>query len=129
VQKDKIKSEKKQRLTNQKLAILLYLKSVKSHPPVEIIYQEVKKALPRISMATVYRNLKDLAKQGLIQEISDKTTRYDGDISSHAHFICEKCDCIIDIFGRCSLIKPLKTKVGKIKKHQIYFYGLCKKCF
>lgn len=149
MRRNRAKSEKQQRFTNQKMAALSYLKSVKSHPPVEVVYQEVKKALPRISMATVYRNLKDLSKQGLIQEIPDKTIRYDGDVSPHAHFICEKCQMILDICpifegknskcghshgavriftAGCPFLNPQKIKVGKINKYQINIYGLCKKC-
>lgn len=110
------------------MAIWEYLKSVKTHPPAEEVYNQVKKTLPRITLATVYRNLKEMAQQGIIQEIPDKILRYDGDTSIHAHFICEQCDKIFDIFGKCGLAKPAATKVGKIKKHQIYFYGICKKC-
>ncbi len=127
------------RITNQKLVILKYLKSTKSHPSPEMVYQEVKKQLPRISLATVYRILKELKEKGEAQEIpSPGPLRYDGDTSSHAHFICEKCGQIFDVCGQCSLIKPPKTppkagpplaeKVGKINKYQIYLYGNCNKC-
>jgi Fe2+ or Zn2+ uptake regulation protein len=121
-------ANKQIRFTNQKMAIWEYLKSVKTHPPAEEIYNQVRKALPRITLATVYRNLKEMSQQGIIQEIPDKVLRYDGDISLHAHFICEECGKIYDVFGKCGLIKPASSKVGKIKKHQIYFYGICKKC-
>jgi len=128
-----MKKNKQIRFTNQKIVVLDYLKKVKTHPPAEIIFQEVKKTLPRITLATVYRNLKELASEGLIQEIPAKANRYDGDISIHSHFICERCGKIYDIFGQCGLIEklkvpPLAKKVGKINKHQIYFYGYCKKC-
>jgi Fe2+ or Zn2+ uptake regulation protein len=146
---NQLTNRKQKRLTNQKMAVLEYLKSVKIHPSAETVYAEVKKALPRITLATVYRNLKELSKEGLIQEIPAKASRYDGDISSHAHFICEKCGQIFDVFSQCSLIKPPKTppkagppraeKVGKpgsrkislpgtINKYQVYLYGNCNKC-
>ena len=133
MKKDNKKSKKQQRFTSQKIAVLEYLKKVKNHPAAEIIFQEVKKTLPRITLATVYRNLNELAKEGWIQEIPAKASRFDGDISAHSHFICERCGNILDIFGQCRLIKklklpPLATKVGKINKQQIYFYGYCKKC-
>lgn len=123
-----MEKNKQIRFTNQKMAIWEYLKSVKTHPSVEDVFQQVKKTLPRITLATVYRNLKEMSRQGIIQEIPDKISRYDGDISIHAHFICEKCNKIYDIFGKCALMKPISTKVGEIKKHQIFFYGICKKC-
>lgn len=119
------------RITSQNRIILDYLKSVTSHPSAEEIYLAVRKRLPRISMGTVYRNLKKLKEKGEIQEIPCEISHYDGDISSHAHFICQKCNKIFDIFDacrECSILKRKKIKVGEIKNYQIHFYGLCKKC-
>ena len=117
-----------ERITNQKKIILNYLKSVKTHPSAEIIYLAVKKKLPQISLGTVYRVLKNLKERGRIQEIPDIVSHYDGDISPHAHFICENCRRIYDVFDKCPILKAQKLKVGKIKNYQIYFYGYCKKC-
>jgi Fe2+ or Zn2+ uptake regulation protein len=116
------------RITSQNRIILDYLKGVKSHPSAEKIYKEVKKKLPRISMGTVYRNLKTLKEMGEIQEIPSKVAHYDADKSLHAHFFCQICGEISDIFEKLNISKPKKSKVGKIKNYQIYFYGLCKKC-
>lgn len=121
----------KERLTCQKKIILDYLKSVKTHPSAAAIYLNARKKLPRISSGTVYRILKNLKKKKEIQEIPDRVSRYDGDISSHAHFICQKCRQIFDIFDlceKCRIIKRQKLKVGKINNYQIYFYGICKNC-
>lgn len=124
--------EKKERITSQKKIILDYLKSVKTHPSGESVYLAVRKKLPRISRGTVYRILKNLKEKREIQEIPViGITHFDGDISSHAHFICQKCHKIFDIFGvckECNILKRKKTKVGRIKTYQIYFYGRCKNC-
>jgi Fe2+ or Zn2+ uptake regulation protein len=121
-----------ERQTAQKIIILNYLKSVKTHPSAELIYKEVKKKLPSISQATVYRVLNNFEKKGEIQAISTKdNVHFDGDISDHAHFICEKCGHVYDIIDECSkcgILKSKKTKVGKINKYQIKFYGKCTKC-
>ncbi len=119
-------------ITSQRKIIFDYLKNTTSHPSSEEIYFEARKRLPRISKGTVYRNLKALKENGEIQEISIKNeSRYDGDISSHAHYICQKCGRIFDIFEDCRDCKILKHKeirVGKINQYQINFYGICKKC-
>ena len=120
-----------ERITSQRETILDYLKGVDNHPSAETIYDEVRKKLPRISRGTVYRNLKNLKRKGEIQEISAGIAYFDGDISSHAHFICQKCNKIFDIFDickECGVLKRKKTKVGKINNYQISFYGKCKKC-
>lgn len=120
-----------ERQTHQKKVILDYLKSVCCHPSAEKVYLEVKKKLPTISRGTVYRILNNLREKKEIQEIPAEVFHYDGDNSSHAHFICEKCHEIIDIFEvckECKVLKCQKTKAGKIKSYQIRFYGICKKC-
>lgn len=118
---------KKERLTSQKKLILDYLRSVKCHPSVEKVYFEVRKKLPRISRGTVYRILKNLEERDKIQEIPCKVCRYDGDISSHSHFFCRKCEDIYDIFEKVDLPKK-RLKVGKIDNCLISYYGICKNC-
>ncbi len=120
-----------ERNTFQKQIVFGYLKSVKSHPSTETVYSEVKKKIPNISKATVYRILKNMADKRQIQEIPAEVARYDGDTSSHAHFICEKCNTIYDLMDfceDCGVLKNKKTKVGEIKKYNVNFYGICNKC-
>jgi Fe2+ or Zn2+ uptake regulation protein len=121
-----------ERLTNQKKIILDYLKMVKCHPAAEKVYNEVRKKLPQISLATVYRILDGFKKNGLILELSNCCQkRYDADLSPHAHFICQKCKEVFDIFNisrECSILKNKKVNIGKINNYKIYFYGQCKKC-
>jgi Fe2+ or Zn2+ uptake regulation protein len=118
---------KKERLTSQKKIILDYLRKVKTHPTAYQVYSAVKKKLPRISLGTVYRILEGFGEKSQAQKIFNQVSHYDGDLSLHSHFICEKCKKITDIFDDFN-IKNKKIKVGKIKKYQIYIYGVCKKC-
>jgi Fur family transcriptional regulator, peroxide stress response regulator len=118
-----------ERMTCQKQIILNYLQSVKTHPTAEAVFLNVKKGLPHISKATVYRILNNLKEKGQIQEVLTSVSHYDGDLSPHAHFICENCGEIYDIFDQhCPFLVSTKTKVGKINKFQIYLYGKCKNC-
>ncbi|MDO8436168.1 MAG: transcriptional repressor [bacterium] len=120
-----------ERNTSQKEIILDYLRRVTSHPSAEKVYLDVKNKLPRISRGTVYRNLKILKEKGKVLEIPTDVSRYDGNISNHAHFICQECGKIFDLFDfcdDCKILKNKKTKVGKINKYQMYFYGQCSKC-
>lgn len=124
-------TKKMERLTSQKKIISDYLKGIGTHPSAEDVYCAVRKKLPRISKGTVYRNLKGLKEKGEVQEIPTEVSHYDSDVSSHAHFICRKCNKIIDIFDicrNCRILKRKKIKVGKINNYQISFYGYCKNC-
>jgi len=124
-------SVKTVRHTIQKSTVLDYLKKVKVHPSAETVYKEVKKKMPSISKGTVYRILNNFKEDGQIQEISTAISRYDGDNSMHAHFICSDCGNIFDIFENCTgcaVLNKAEAKVGKVKYYQMHFYGICKKC-
>ncbi len=119
--------------SKQREAIINVLRNTTSHPTAELIYQEVKKVIPEIGIATVYRNLRILKSSGDILEIrtSRDTAHYDGNTASHCHFTCEKCNCVIDIEGPMdrSIEKKLAQKTGLfITKHDLVFTGLCLKC-
>lgn len=122
----------KERMTAQKSFILDYLKSVKTHPSAEVIYNEVKKKLPTISQGTVYRVLNNFKEKGQILAIDTKdNVHFDGDTSDHAHFICEDCGNVYDVISECSdcgILKNKTTKVGKINSFKINFYGKCTNC-
>ena len=123
---------KKERMTSQKELVLEYLRGVKNHPSADIICREVRKKLPRISQATVYRILNGYKEKGEIQEIDTKNSVFfDADISDHAHFICDDCGMVFDVVNECincGILRNRRTKVGAIKHYKINFYGTCKFC-
>jgi len=115
-------------MTNQKRIILEYLRETKEHPTAEMVFERVKEKLPQISLGTVYRILNEFKKDGKILEIPEKVSRFDGNTMPHAHFICEKCQKIYDVFDDFEILKNKKLKVGKINSVKIFFYGICKEC-
>jgi Fe2+ or Zn2+ uptake regulation protein len=93
-----IKENKAKRLTIQKLKILEYLKKVKTHPNAEDVYKNVKKEIPTITLATVYRNLNSLFEDGIILRLEiNHEYRYDAHMKGHLHFLCKKSGKIFDI--------------------------------
>lgn len=123
---------KKTRTTNQRLKILEYLKSVKTHPTAETVYKAVRKQLPNITLATVYRNLNCLAEQGKIQRFEvNSVSHFDGDVSFHQHCVCRKCGMIQDIFKDTIIrdaLKKINLKGFEPKSMNIIIYGICRKC-
>ncbi|PIZ50710.1 hypothetical protein COY27_06375 [Candidatus Woesearchaeota archaeon CG_4_10_14_0_2_um_filter_33_13] len=53
----------KERETGQKKVIFECIKGLHTHPTAEEVYLLVKKEIPEISLATVYRNLNLLSKK------------------------------------------------------------------
>lgn len=116
------------RFTRQRQAILEYLQSVYSHPTAEVVYKNVKKKVPNISLGTVYRNLDYLHSHGYILEIAsqDNKNHYDAHTHDHDHFICESCNNIADLKSNSKT--KTECSVGKINSNINYYYGICNKC-
>ncbi len=123
---------KNMRQTSQKLLIREYVESVKTHPSADQVYVEVKKKLPSISLATVYRTLKLLNNQKKIIRISiGKESHFDGNTNPHQHAICSKCGKIIDLFNdkiNQYALDNLKIKKFHPTEVSIIYKGYCDKC-
>lgn len=124
-----IKTTEFTRYSRQREAILNYLKSTKSHPSANDVYENVKKSYPNISLGTVYRNLNDLVKKGLAIELKAKNgiLNYDGDTSVHSHFVCDCCSSITDVFDY-SVVVPSSLDGFQVNNSNTVFHGICKGC-
>ncbi len=70
-----------------------------THPTAEEIFLIAKSRNSKISLATVYNNLKKLVESGEIKKIStdEGKDRYD-DTEPHAHLVCTRCGEITDYY-------------------------------
>ena len=111
----------------------MFLESRKDHPTADVVYENVKKTYPNISLGTVYRNLSLLADMGEVIKISTKegSDRFDATTEPHYHFTCDSCGCVQDI------IMPPIARIEKeaseytnftIHSHEIQFFGKCSNC-
>lgn len=103
------------------------------HPSAEQIYNVVQKEYPGISKSTVYRNLHQLASEGMILSVSlpDSPVRFDNRISRHYHFRCKHCDAVFDV--DIGYIKGIDEDVRSIydfdvDDHDVLFKGTCAQC-
>lgn len=103
------------------------------HPTADALYERVRQRLPRISLATVYRNLDLLAQDQLVQKLEHfgPQRRYDGNLRPHYHVSCQKCGCLGDITPP-SLTIPLeqaqKLTDFTLLSFDLEFHGLCPAC-
>src|SRR5206468_3719987 len=59
------------RMTRPRRLILDAVRLTSVHPSAAFVYRRVRRRLPRVSLATVYRNLRTLAAEGFIGERAD----------------------------------------------------------
>ena len=90
-----------QRFTEQRAAVFRFLSSTDVHPSADEVFLAVRRNLPGISLATVYKSLETLVGCGLAVKLtySDGSARYDGRTDPHNHARCLACGKVIDIPG------------------------------
>ena len=119
------------RYSHQRKIILEAVKSVKTHPTADMVYDSLHAENPHLSLGTVYRNLSLLANNGDITPIytGDSKVHYDGDTDPHCHFVCKGCSKIIDIFIKPEIPAEILDKQEFfIEDKKTLFYGHCKDC-
>ena len=75
------------RYTRQRATVYAFLHDVDCHPTAEEVYRAVRRVLPRISLATVYKALEALVASGLATKLTsgDAAARYDCRSEDHYH--------------------------------------------
>ncbi|MBI4288460.1 MAG: transcriptional repressor [Chloroflexi bacterium] len=125
--------DKRERYSKQREVILDVLRATTSHPTAEGVYEDARRRLPRLSLGTVYRNLRFLAEKGEIQELDldSDSHRYDGNAQNHGHFVCHGCGRVLDVdFPEPDeLNRRMARSTGLlVSSHKLAFYGLCLDC-
>lgn len=120
------------RMTNQREVILRELKASKKHLTADELYELVKKDMPRISLATVYRNLEILSEAGMIQklEISGRQKRFDYIVEEHDHIYCLKCHRVDNLTLIHKIGKEVLDQVSnyQVTGYRLEFAGICPEC-
>jgi Fe2+ or Zn2+ uptake regulation protein len=120
------------RLTDQRRLILAVVQATDTHPTAERVHAAVRRRIPRVSLGTVYRNLRLLARHGLLAEIAGgPTLRFDARVERHHHFTCSACGHIFDLDEPVDnrLDDRVATRTGfRVSHHRIEFYGECGRC-
>ena len=123
------------RLTGPRRVVLEVVRATESHPTAECVHRMVRRRLPRVSLGTVYRNLRLLVEEGLVQELPGPHARFVGNLARHHHFTCTECGRILDVDG--PLCEPqtravsarVESLTGLTITHQrIEFFGRCPAC-
>jgi Fur family transcriptional regulator, peroxide stress response regulator len=104
----------------------------RDHPTAEEVFIRAKKAVPEISMATVYNCLDALVKSGLLRLVNlDRgATRFCPNMVEHGHFVCQSCGVVFDIeYGSASASAMIQVPSGfTVKYYDIAIHGECPTC-
>ena len=120
-------------VTHQRQVIFETLSSMHGHPSPEAVYAKVKRQIPSISLATVYKNLKTFEEHGLVQELSPHhgSARFETNAAPHHHLVCLRCKTILDV--PAGDVEPVRLKRRApggfhIKRYNVEMLGFCGEC-
>ncbi|MFH2201931.1 MAG: Fur family transcriptional regulator [Elusimicrobiota bacterium] len=121
------------RFTRQRLLVLDHLLSSGKHQSTDAIYQTLRRQ--GVGRATVFRNLKMLAKCGIISNIRDPKGISNFEVTHnrphHDHLICIKCDAIHEV--RWPELERIQQRICRKtgfepRWHRHEIFGVCARC-
>jgi Fe2+ or Zn2+ uptake regulation protein len=122
------------RLTPQREVLLRVLSETTGHPTADDMVQRVREVLPTVSHATVYRNLQELVREGLLRtlDVAGSALQFEVNPDDHHHFVCRKCGHIWDVYLSSVdvRINRRRTDLGgfQVDRRDVQLHGLCATC-
>ena len=98
--------------------------------PAELL-EAAKERVPEIGQATVYRNIRTLGAEGLLDtvDLPGRPSRYElSGKEHHHHFVCRGCDSVYDVADCPGDLRPLTPSGFRLEGHEVVLYGLCASC-
>lgn len=124
------------RMTSQRRLILETLMALGNHPTAEELYAAAKLKAPNLHLSTVYRTLRWLEQEGLVNTLwfqeDRRQERFDQTVpSEHHHFQCTSCRQVIEFAS--PIIAELKAQFTRmhgiqVQMASVQLYGLCPDC-
>ena len=121
------------KVTHQRTAVYSLLAGTESHPTPEDIYSKIRKDLPSISLATVYKILDMFNKHGFLRKVSTEgqVARYDANNSPHHHMVCSKCGDIRDVEisqDQNGMVAAPALEGFNVTGYDVIYHGTCYNC-
>ena len=123
------------RNTKQKEIILEVLQESSDHLDAIQVFERAVQKMKRLSLATVYRNLKTMGEQGIIatSNLGEGHAHYEilpAGADCHHHLKCVRCGTLLEFDKKTSrLISGVKETAGfKVYTAKLYIEGLCPLC-
>ena len=121
------------RVTSSRRILLRILFSSTGHRSAEELAAEVQAEAPDIHLSTIYRNLEELERLGVVvhAHFGHGPATYHLATSVHGHFVCEECGKLIEVPDSMfsGLARDASTRFGfTIDPHHFAMLGRCEAC-
>jgi Fur family transcriptional regulator, ferric uptake regulator len=121
------------RATVARRLILNLLFSDPKHHTAEDIASEVQAEAPEVHLSTIYRNLEELERLGVVEHVhfGHGPATYHVAPSTHGHLVCQECGAITEIddarFG--PFVASIRENYGfSVDVHHFAMLGRCAEC-
>jgi Fur family peroxide stress response transcriptional regulator len=119
--------------THQRQVLYEVMQTMPGHPSPEEVYARVKKRIPAISLATVYKNIHLFVERGVLKEVSmhHGSLRVELNSQPHHHMVCSHCKAITDIKEKdLGVLPTLQQLPGgfQVERYAIDVIGICAAC-
>ncbi len=120
-------------VTHQRQVIYEVLAGIEGHPSPEEVYARVKRRIPSISLATVYKNLHLFIDSGIFEQVSmhHGSMRVETNHAAHHHLVCTECKAIMDIDAGLLGLSDVQQRLPGgflVKRLAVDVIGLCGDC-
>jgi Fe2+ or Zn2+ uptake regulation protein len=125
--------ERGQRVTPQRLAIAGTVRDLGRHATAEVVFTDVSRRMPGVSLPTVYATLELLEELGLIRRVATEggTVVYDPRTDDHHHAVCRVCGQMVDVdapVDRDAVVDRARAAGFAVEDAQVIVRGLCPAC-
>jgi Fe2+ or Zn2+ uptake regulation protein len=127
--------------TVQRIAIYKALLTHAGHPSPDEVYRAARRAVPALSVATVYKTLEAFDAAGIARIVNPlhKSARYDGRVDHHHHLVCLRCQRVEDLEPDAIRGAMARSAEGlslgdearrdfEVRDWQVTFRGVCRLC-
>jgi Fur family ferric uptake transcriptional regulator len=119
------------RLTRPRQAVIeVIARARRSLSPAEVL-SRARKRDPRIGLATVYRTLEMLQREGFLNRVGIGNQGYVLmciEQGLHFHLVCERCRAVTELRASRSLVHRLRRSGFISHRNAIEIVGICARC-
>jgi Fe2+ or Zn2+ uptake regulation protein len=125
--------ERGQRVTPQRLVIARVLEEMQRHATAEVVFSEVARRMPGVSLPTVYATLELLEELRLIRRVATEggAVVFDPRTDEHHHLACRRCGAIFDVDAEVeagALLEAARGAGFTPDDTHVVVRGLCAAC-
>lgn len=118
-------------MTKQRKLVYDIMRESDGHMTAEEVYNTAKVRMPKVGLATIYRNLNKLAEDGMLSKIDlgNGSVTYDITTVLHAHMVCNKCHRVFDVpLNSKTFQKTMDSKKFHATEYTMVIRGICDDC-